>query len=495
MDCMHVGEYSRLDATALAALIRSGDLRPEEALELAREAHLTARDRLGPAVVDFYANTDDGRSTPRAFPVDQPFSGVPMMLKDIGATERGRLSEHGSALYYNHRASETSLLTEKFMAAGLRNVGRTATSELALAATVETALHGTVRNPWEASLSTLGSSGGAAAAVAAGIVPLAHGTDSGGSIRMPASACGVVGLKPSRGRVSSAPGVGLPGDLTVEFAITKSVRDAALLLDCVSGPSSGDRHSSTAAISYREVLKQPPPRLKIALTTDHYWGRPIDPECVAAATYTARLCADLGHSVSEVAVALDAEPWITAMLDVWSACIAHEVFARGDDDEMLEGLTRAWCARGRDMPARRLVEAVEALNSVSQQAAALFEGFDVVLGPTLPTLPPALGVYDPGRDVSAEWYFDSPIGNMESSTSLFNVTGQPAMSLPLMQSASGLPIGIQIAARQYREDVLLALAAQLEYAAPWDNALAPAHVSRLLPATNSASTGDDIGTG
>ncbi len=402
------------------------------------------------------------------------------MLKDAGAAQIGRTQERGSRLFRGQRAEASSVLVTRLERAGLVIVGRTATSELAIAATVETTIHGVVSNPWDPERTTAGSSGGAAAAVALGIVPVAHGTDSGGSLRMPASCCGVVGLKPSRGRVSSAPAGPSPGDLTVEFAITKSIRDTALLLDVLHGGAPGDAFQVPAPLGPFAAARTRPPRgLRVAMVTEHPWGRDVDPECVAATRATARVCETLGHHVDELAWKLPTEAWIEAMIDVWSASVAEEV--GGGDLDLLEGLSRAWAEHGRSMPASRVPRALETFSAMSRAVAAQTAAYDVVLSPTLPTLPPRLGVYDPTREVDAEWYFASEIGNLESFTSLYNITGQPALSLPLATSRSGLPVGVQVAAKHFREDVLLALAAQLEQAMPWIERRPPTHAGRASP--------------
>lgn len=477
---MDLNEYSRLDAVNIAGLVRIGQVNAAELVALARSAYERTQFSSRP-LVEFYDDAGVGSQQESGV-----FRGVPMTLKDLSATQSGRKCERGSRLFRGATATGSSALVDRFATAGLTTVGRTATSEFAIAATVETLLNGTVANPWDPGRTTSGSSGGAAAAVALGIVPIAHGTDSGGSLRMPASCCGVVGLKPSRGRISSAPAALGPGDLTVEFAITKSIRDTALLLDVLHGPALGDAYQVPPPDgSYAVAARRSPGPLRIALVTEHPWGRQVAPECVLATQGVAQTCIDLGHHVDETVFDLSAETWIEAMTDVWSASIAEEVSDYGDQLGLLEGLSRAWAERGRSIPASRVVRAVETFSVISRKIAMQLTDYDVVLSPTIPTLPPNLGIYDPARDVAAEWYFDSEIGNLEAFTSLYNITGQPAISLPLTTTESGLPIGIQIAAKHYREDLLLALAAQLERAMPWSGRLAPAHASTIedLPST------------
>jgi amidase len=480
-----LSEYAALDGLALGELVRRREVSPGELVALSLEAVEVVNPALG-AVIETHedraeVNGDAGRGRGG----QGPFAGVPFMLKDIGCAEAGRLCEAGSRLLRGWRASDDTELMRRFRSAGLVNVGRTTTSEFACTATVETAATGTTRNPWKLSHSTAGSSGGSAAAVASGIVPIAHGSDGGGSIRMPASCCGVVGLKPSRGRVSPAPASTLPGDLSVEFVLTRSVRDVAAVLDAVAGPAPGDPYViSPPEGSYIDRLHRRE-KLRIAFTTEHFWNGLTDPEVAAAAQHVANVCEQLGHSVQQTRPLFDWEPFVDATLDVWSAMTAAAVSwaaaqtGRRPGPEALEGHTRSWDDRGRGLSALELVAATETLAAVSQQVARFFADFDVLVTPTIPTLPLALGQYDPAQEVPSSWYYESAIGNLESTTSVFNCTGQPAISLPLGQSAEGLPIGVHLAGRFGGEVTLLALAASLEEAVPWASRRPAIHVGAL----------------
>lgn len=477
---MDLAEYASFDGLGLAELIRKKQVSVEEVVRAALEASRSMDPKLNAVIEDYPERVYS------ASPVaDSPFIGVPFMLKDVGCTEHGRRSEAGSRLARGLVAEKDSDLMRRFRQAGLINIGRTATSEFAITATVETALNGVTRNPWARDRSTAGSSGGAAAVVAAGVVPIAHGTDGGGSIRMPASACGVVGLKPSRGRVSGAPHSTTLGDLTVEFALTRTVRDTAALLDAVAGPAAGDPNIfPPPETSFRKQISVAPRRLRIALCTANLWGGPIDGEVVEAARRTGRLLVSLGHDVEEAVPALSAERYMAATLDIWCAVSASFVdsleaeSSRRMNISTVEGLSRARVERGRSLTALDITRALSVLEETSRTMSSFLNEYDVFMSSTLPTVTPRLGQYKPDEEVAADWYYPSPVGNLESTTAIFNCAGQPAISLPLERSAEGLPIGIQFGAVYGQEGLLLRLAAQLEEAQPWRDSIPPTHVSR-----------------
>jgi amidase len=479
---MDLAAYATLDATALAAAVRSGEVSAGDVVELAHRAAGATAGTVG-AVAEFYTDRLGA-----AYAVDPglPFPGVPVLMKDVGFHERGRQATCGSALLAGVTATEDSELMRRFRAGGLTSVGRSTASEFAIMATVETRAYGTTHNPWDASRIPGGSSGGAAAAVAAGIVPVAHGNDGGGSIRMPAACCGVVGMKPSRGRVSSAPGRRPVGDLVYEFVLTRSVRDSARLLDVLAGP---DPHTVSALPEpegrYAGCVQRPPGRLRIGYTLECMDGRPIDPEVRAAVERTVQLCVALGHEMVECRPELPYDSYVEATLAVWGleTAIAVEEAAlasgRPADGDHLEALTLAWAAHGRDLTPLRLGRALDVLEDVRRRMNRFMAPLDAFVSSTLPVLPPPLGTYDPDRPVPADWYYSSPVGQLEVTTMVFNCSGQPAISIPLEVSDGGLPIGIHIAAPHGHDDVVLQLAGQLEQAAPWQHRIPPAHVSRL----------------
>ncbi|MGB9113601.1 MAG: amidase family protein [Acidimicrobiales bacterium] len=475
---MEVREFARYDATGLSELVRKKEVKPGELVETA----LRAIERVNPelnAVIEVYedalkAVSDDESS-------GAPFAGVPFVAKDLGWSVAGRRVEAGSRLLAGWTSKRNGELPRRFKAAGLIQIGRSATSEFGEVVTVETALYGATRNPWDVAKSTGGSSGGSAAAVAAGMVPLAHGNDGGGSIRMPASCCGLVGLKPSRGRIWSEPTRVFLGDITTEFALTRSVRDAATLLGAIEGAGLGAPfHAPTGDLRGAEDLRAMPDHVRIGFTASNLWGRRVDAEVARATLDVANLCAELGHEVTERPLTFDVERYLASTIDIWAAMAAVEIDAaakalgRAPGVETLEGYTLALYEHGRRLDAKRVIEALETYRETTRVVDEQLQDCDIYLLPTMPALPPTLGSYDPYRQVAVDWYFESDLGNFESGTSLFNCTGQPAISLPLANDA-GLPIGVQFVGRWGEEKLLLQLASVLEEARPWSERQPPVH--------------------
>lgn len=410
-----------------------------------------------------------------------PMAGVPFLRKDAGPLERGKKSECSSRLARDFKPVESSGLQRRYEAAGLNTVGRSAAPEFAFNISTESVLHGTTRNPWDLRLSAGGSSGGAAAAVAAGIVPVAHANDGGGSIRIPAACCGVVGLKPSRGRVSCAPDFSeaLSG-LSCEHVVSRSVRDSAKILDLTASAGDGELYRVPApATAFVDCVEQAPGRLRIGLMTDAWFGARTDAEIADAVGHVAATCSDLGHAVTEenLSIGVSAEAFLEmntriwcANLAVWMAAVA-DAAGRQIDRDTLEAVTLRCYEFGRSLSAGQLLEAHAIRDKVTRAAAAYFQRFDVLLTPTLPTLPWRLGVFDSNAaDVSAqEW--SERLFTASPFTPVFNMSGQPAISLPLATSSAGLPIGMQWVAGNGREDLLLQISGQLERRLPWNHRL------------------------
>ncbi len=413
------------------------------------------------------------------------------MLKDLGAALAGQPLHLGMELLKgaDFRAPVDSYLAERFRAAGLITIAKTNTPELGILPTTEPDAYGASRNPWDTTRTTGGSSGGSAAAVASGMVPFAHANDGGGSIRIPASHCGLFGLKPSRQRISEGP---LLGDnmsgLTVELALTKSVRDAAALLDAVHGPAPGDPYVAPAPERpYVEELGADPGSLRIGFMEDPaVSGLESDPECVAAVREAAALLEQLGHRVEDsspldpaLAEALDLEDsfmtrWAAgqaATLDQLSILLGREI---GRDE--VEPLTWALAEVGRQRSAGRYLRDVATHQTVARAIAAWYEqGFDLLLTPTVAEPPVELGTYDDDLDDPLEAFRRAvPAG---AFTAIFNSTGQPAASVPMHWTESGLPVGIQLAAPLGDEATLIRVAAQLEQARPWADRTPPVFAS------------------
>ncbi|MDO8861955.1 amidase family protein [Haliea sp. E1-2-M8] len=467
---MDVTEYLQYDALGLAELVRSREV---TATELADCALALAED-WNPRINALVEVFDDIDADLAAIPPGATFAGVPFLIKDLVLQAQGRCSEMGSRLARGLVAPADSDLMARFRQAGLVTLGRTAVPEMGYNCATETVAFGATRNPWDVSRSPGGSSGGSAAAVAAGIVPVAHANDGGGSIRIPASCCGLVGLKPGRGRVPIGPGAadGL-GGLGIEFVLTRTVRDCAAMLDAVQGPGIGDPYViAPPDRPYTEPLKLPG-GLRIAFSTEPWSGVPVDPTIRAALEATASLLAGMGHQVQEGAPALDGGRFAQANTDLWSAHIAHWVMdicaatGREVNSNSLEQATLAIYEHGMHLSAVDLLHVEDYFNLVSRDFGHFFTRHDILVTPTVAQLPWPVGEHaSAGGNYTARSWTDQVFRDAPF-TAVFNVTGQPAISLPLGRSESGLPFGIQFAASQGREDLLLALAASLEQAQPW----------------------------
>ncbi len=456
------------DATALAGQIRCGEVSAREAVEKA----IANIERLNPelnAVVntrfdEALAEVDQGLP-------DGPFTGVPFLVKDLGVEVAGLPATRGSRLFADAIAPADSPLVARYRKAGLVVLGTTNTPEFGKNASTEPLLHGPTRNPWRTTHSPGGSSGGSAAAVASGMVAVAHASDGGGSIRIPASMCGLFGFKPSRGRVPGSDiGDGFAYPLAVPHVLTTSVRDSAALLYAVCAPMAGQPFSAPpASNSYAAEARTSPGSLRIALCTTNPSGHPTAAACAAAAESAAKLCESLGHHVSEAAPTFDAAAASAASATVMSgvslANIRRRLAELGRDlaDDDLEPFTRFLYDRSIAMTAEQFIEALRGVDLTGRAIAPFFEQYDVLITPTIAATVPPLGWLDTSRPQSM---FENA-AQFASYTSPYNVTGQPAMSMPLAHDETGLPVGVQFVAAVGREGTLFRLAGQIEQAAPW----------------------------
>ena len=456
------------DATGWAESIRRGECSAREAVEAA----IRRIEQLNPglnAVVNTrfeQALTEVDRGLPAG-----PFTGVPFLVKDLGVDVAGLPSTRGSRLFADAIAPCDSPLVARYREAGLVVLGTTNTPEFGKNASTEPLLHGPTRNPWRTTHSPGGSSGGSAAAVASGMVPVSHGSDGGGSIRIPSSMCGLFGFKPSRGRV---PGVSL-GDafaypLAVHHVLTTSVRDSAALLDAVCAQLPGEPYTAPpASDSYAAEVTASPGALRIALCTSNPAGHTTEPACIAAAQAAAKLCESLGHHVVEAAPSFDSagasQASATVMSAVSLAAIRRRVAERGRDlaEDDLEPFTRFLYDRSTAMTADGYVEALRTVELTGRAVAPFFQQYDVLITPTIAATVPPLGLLDTSRPPSM---FEHA-ARYASYTSPFNITGQPAMSMPLATDETGMPVGVQFVAAVGREDLLFRLAGQIEQASPW----------------------------
>lgn len=468
---MRFPEYESYDALGLAQLIARGEVTASEVLEAAI-ARVEARNPRVNAVVARF--DEQARERARAIaPGAAPFAGVPYLVKDLGVTITGLPTSNGSAVLKDLPAEFTSTIVRRLESAGLNIAGKTNTSEFGLTLTTEPRAFGPTRNPWNLDHSPGGSSGGAAAAVASGMVPAAHASDGGGSIRAPASCCGLFGMKPSRARVPMGPIFAEAwSGLSTAHAVTRGVRDSAALLDAVAGPESGDPYCAPPqARPYLRETGQSPGRLRIALQRDASPDYPSDPACRTAVENVAALCEDLGHIVEPAEPEVDRPAIMAAFLAMIQAHAADdldflgELLGRPLERGEMEAFTEALAERGRTLSAAAYARARTVLLGLGRVVGRFFESHDVLLTPTLAQPPVPLGVLDTSTsDLDALLAQHAAYGPF---TAVANITGCPAMNVPLVWSDSGLPLGTMFMAALGREDLLFRLAAQLEEARPW----------------------------
>ena len=480
---MKLSEYASYDALGLADLVRRREV---SAHELATAA-LGACEKVNPALNAVIAILPDWERQVAGARVEGPFGGVPFLIKDLVLHAEGVVCDSGSRLVAGaFVAPADSDLMQRFRRSGVALLGRTNTPEFGFNASTEPVLHGATRNPWDVTRSPGGSSGGSAAAVAAGVVPIAHANDGGGSIRIPASACGLVGLKPTRGRTPVGPDYAEPvHGLGIEHVVARSVRDVAAMLDAVEGPGVGDRYAIARPVRpYLDEVGTAPQRLRIAVTSDGGMYGSVDPACVAAVRQVADQCASLGHIVEEAAPRYDEPSFHKANLAYWASFCTFGVAAtaqalgRTPSPDNVEATIWANYQYGLTLKAIDLEMADALANQVCRAVGAFYETYDVLLSPTIGSPPYPLGTLnanDPRHDAES-WY--RHLFAHIPFTALYNLTGQPAISLPLCWSGDGLPIGVQAVGRLGDEATLLNLAGQLEHAMPWRHRLPRVHVSR-----------------
>jgi amidase len=455
-------ELAFLPATGQARLVRDGEISSVELVRLCLERI----ERLDPQLNAFVTvRPEEALADARAADAaggNAPFRGVPIAVKDLTATA-GIRTTYSSRAYADYVPDFDTAVVRRIREAGFVILGKTNTPEFGTTAFTESELNGATRNPWNPELTPGGSSGGAAAAVAAGLVPLAHGSDGGGSIRIPASCCGVFGLKPSRGRVSAAPFTSLEG-LSTSGPISRSVEDAAALLDVLAGYEPGDPWWAPAPERpFAEELRTPPGPLRIAVTSAPPVEAPVDPECVAALTSTAALLTELGHDIVEATPPWTEPDLSSTFVAVWQVGPAlHPI----DDLSLMTPLNRGLVESARASSAADYARAVVRLQAIARRTVAFWKEFDLVLTPTLALPPVPIGWQE---QVESEDPIEQLFRNTVFApfTAIANVTGLPAVSLPLHWSAEGLPIGVQAIGPPAGDALLLRLAAQVEEARPW----------------------------
>ena len=488
---MRADEYIQHDATALAALVRDGEVTPAELVERAIAQIELHNPRVNAVVCRMF---EQARAAVAAGLPDGPLRGVPFLLKDLLADCAGVPTTAGSRFFADHVPTADSELTRRYKAAGLVILGKTNTPELGLMGVTEPELHGPTRNPYDPDRTPGGSSGGSAAAVAARLVPAAHAGDGGGSIRIPASACGLVGLKPTRGRTPIGPDRGEKwSGYVVQHAVTRSVRDSALLLDVVAGPEAGSPcHAPPVERPFVEEVGRDPGRLRIAFTAEPLLLGQTEPECRAAVERTAERLAALGHDVEPGRPEFDREAMVDAYLSTVAASVcgdlahAEQRLGRRARPGMLELPTWVMREIGRTLSAGRLVELHCQQAEATWALARFHERYDLWLTATTARPPAAIGELLPStlERLGLQVLRRLPLRPLlrqalvaarkqlaaYPNTQLFNITGQPAISLPVHRTAGGLPVGVQLAARLGDEATLLRVAGQLEEELRWADA-------------------------
>lgn len=470
------------DALGLAALVRRGEVAPLELLEAALERCAAVEEQLNAVPLRHEALAREWAAT-----VDRsaPFAGVPFLLKDLAVGLAGTVTSAGSRFFADARATVDSEIVRRYRKAGLVIFGKTASPELGLTATTESRLHGATRNPWNLGRTVGGSSGGAAAVVAARVIPIAHATDGGGSIRTPASCCGVFGLKPSRGRTPLGPSrfEGWNG-LTIQHAVSMTVRDNAALLDATAGSELGSPYAAPSPVrSFLEETRIAPGRLRIALIATPPSASSVDPEVSTALNEVGEWLTRLGHDVESARFPIDHAATHQGIIDTLMISTRRVLEDRARDigravtAEDVELVTWAFYQGAATVSGLAYARAREAFDRAGYEMARLHERFDVILTPTLAKPPVEIGelsLSPPSLEV-----FVNNISGFGPFTAIYNMTGQPAMSVPLASTREGLPIGMMFAAAYGQEGLLYRLASQLEAERPWRSRRAPYAVPRL----------------
>jgi amidase len=476
---MTIPELATLDAVAQAELVRRREVTPTELVEAAISRIEALNPTLNAVVTTAF---DEAVDAARGLPRDDamPFAGVPFLLKDLITECAGMRFTEGSAFLRDNVSTHDQELVTRFRRAGFVILGKTNTPEFGMAPHCEPRLFGPTRNPWNLELSTSGSSGGSAAAVAAGMVPAAHGNDLGGSLRYPASCCGLFGLKPTRGRVPLGPEYADPcAAMAVEHVMTRTVRDSAAILDVIAGPEPGEPFAApTPPGAFVDEVGVPPRRLRIAFSAVAADGHPTDPDCVAALDDAVALCEELGHLVEEAWLPPISERVGTAIGTTYGGAVDWILsywirrLGRQPEANELDPLTRAFWEQGRSLKVGDYLLAVEDLRRYAREVAGFFDRFDLWLTPTLAQPPPRIGEMassesDPFVGLRRSSHFVAFPGIVA------NICGSPAMSVPLWWNQHGIPIGVHFLAPFGDEATLLRLASQLEWARPWSDRRPP----------------------
>jgi amidase len=482
---MNLAEYAKYDALGLAELVARKQVSPKELTETAVKA-IEAANPAVKAVIELYPDRIEGFDEKSLG--SGPFRGVPFLIKDVFGHEQGRKIEFGSRLCSGMTVEAGTYLADLFKASGVNIIGRSAAPEYSMSATTESVMFGNTSNPWKQGYSAGGSTGGGQAAVTSGMVPIAHGSDIGGSVRIPASWCGGVGLKPSRMRVSSGPVVDEGGwGYSMNFVQVRTVRDAAAMLDCVAVPQPGDPFIIPKPDEpYASLAKKPAPKLKVGIVLDELVGIKVDPEVAAAVEAAAKTLAAMGHTVERESADMGGRAALAAAFDIFFFGFDTRLdgYAKRSGTKVgpdtLEPVILAIYHMAKDITPARFIAATGAANVARRKLGAFYSKYDIWLSPTTARVSEPWGRYNLSRAVEG---WDNIIDELFLPPCQFtiphNIMGTPAMSLPLGMHSSGVPIGVQIAAKPAAEHLLLQLAAALEEAMPWRDRTPPLHVSKM----------------
>jgi len=480
---MNLAEYASYDALGLAELVARKQVTPKELAQAAAAAKEKVDDAVN-AVVELYPDRIEGLD--EASLGAGPFRGVPFLIKDVFGHEKGRRIEFGSRLCEGMLVEAGTSFVDLLKAAGVNILGRSAAPEYSMSATTESAMFGNTSNPWKRGFSAGGSTGGGMAAVIAGIVPIAHGSDIGGSIRIPASWCGGVGLKPSRMRVSVGPVVDEGGwGYSMNFVQTRTVRDAATMLDCVSIPQPGDPFIIPKPDEpYASLAAKSPGKLRVGIVLDEILGIKVDPEVARAVEAAGKALAGMGHAVEIAKVEVEGERMMRAAYDIFffGFDLRLDDYARRSGHKVgpdtLEPVIFSIYEAAKEIGRTRFIAANSATNEARRSMGRFFTAYDIWLSPTTALVAEPWGKYNLSKP-GVGWHnlidglFNAPV----QYTIPHNVMGTPAMSLPLAMHSTGVPIGVQVAAKPAADHVVLQVATALEAALPWRDRIPPLHVS------------------
>ncbi len=482
---MNYEDYCSFDATGLAELVSKREVSAKDLAQMAAEAVDKVNPELN-AVIEVFSDRVAGLDE-STIP-DGPFKGVPFFLKDLGPRQKGRKQEGGSRLMKGYVADYSSFLTEQIERAGLNIIGRTTCPEFGVTGTTESTLTGATGNPWDVGKIAGGSSGGSAAITAAGVVPMSHSNDGGGSTRIPASICGNAGMKHSRGRISYAPeGCDLSFPLFSDAVNTHSVRDMAGFLDAVMGPAPGEAIPwAQPERPYVEEVNRDPGKLRIAMCSEQWGPIPIDKHISEQVRQVAKLLEDAGHFIEEAAPTIDYEAYLQVFKRIWVIDIAAmldyeaELMGRKLSLDTIEPMTMRMYEAGKGATAAERLGISGFMSAISRQLGAFYENYDLLLTPVMvndtPSLGSAFNLVQDGQTLD-DWFENAY--QLIPITPLNNFTGTPAVSLPLCEDSTGMPLGAHIMAPMGREDRLFNVSGQLERIAPWADRRPPLHVTSV----------------